>query len=156
MGAIGSSRSEAAEMRAEIVRLNALLEENRHTIGRLMLDAQSHRHRADEAEGDLQSVRAELHRIRRALHGVSCDVHASWSAGCVDCRNVELRARIAEMGGDADVLTLINQHRMHLRPGDHGYRACLDPDDAANSGYGKTPAAAVRALVTKIEGKTNG
>ena len=76
MPAVGSNQSELIRLRAENRALFAQIE---------------------SLQGENRVLRIELERIKRGLHGVSCEIHADWSTGCSECRIAELQARIVEL-----------------------------------------------------------
>jgi predicted nuclease with TOPRIM domain len=46
-----------------------------------------------EARGDMQCLRQELGRLRAAIGPQHCDIHARFSAGCLNCRLAQAEAR---------------------------------------------------------------
>lgn len=48
-----------------------------------------------EARGDMQCLRQELGRLRAAIGPQHCDIHARFSAGCLNCRLQQIEAQLA-------------------------------------------------------------
>lgn len=89
---ISALRKENEELKARIAELELALVE---TIEDGTAGAESAIRRVEAAESDLKLLHQELDRLQRATGPQTCDVHASFSAGCLNCRLAQRDAQLA-------------------------------------------------------------
>lgn len=94
-----------AEMQAQLAEANEALEYKVEIAPDDLLATMLARAQEAEAQiADLPLLRRELERLRTSIGPQTCDIHAAFSAGCLNCRLAQREAQLAEANAQINAI----------------------------------------------------